>query len=74
MSNVIEVGQHSERFLLDYMADGSTVAQLIFAIGIVKIVKKRCGYSHAAEAEMLQTAGEARERILRFAKRWEAQS
>ena len=41
MSDTIEVGRHEEKLLIDYMADGSTVAKLMFDLKIVDILKRR---------------------------------
>lgn len=44
--DIIEVGQHSERFLIDYMANGSSVAKLMFDIALLKLAEKRNAAQH----------------------------
>ena len=59
-------------YLIDYMAAGSTVAKLMFALGVTQILKSRNASFHSIAqniAEAQEQADQARERILKHAWR-----
>lgn len=79
MCNVIEVGTHEEKLLIDYIANGSTVAKLHFDLGVVAIFKARNATMHGimiVERDAAERAKQVRERVFKFAfrelRKWRA--
>lgn len=74
-ANVIEVGQHAEMALLDYMVSGSTVAKLLFDLTIIRILHKRGACEHTmtrAWADANAHAVEAQTKVFRYATAYSA--